>query len=64
MCAVSQNAMDKATEVLLRYEEEMIQPSVRTLRFLARNLQQRNMPVPFDVPAETVFCFKLLFNFI
>ncbi|XP_025105551.1 leucine-rich PPR motif-containing protein, mitochondrial-like [Pomacea canaliculata] len=46
---VSQNNMEKAKDVLLQYEEEFIQPSQQTLRFLARNLQKRGMPVPFNV---------------
>ncbi|KAK7483552.1 hypothetical protein BaRGS_00025226, partial [Batillaria attramentaria] len=47
---VSQNNMQLAQDVLLRYEEEMLQPSPRTLRFLARSLQRAGMPVPFDIP--------------
>lgn len=46
--------MEKAKDVLLQYEEEFIQPSQQTLRFLARNLQKRGMPVPFNVEDKPV----------
>ena len=49
-CAVKQKDMAKAQDVLLQYEEEMLQPSARTLRFLARSLEREGMPVPFEVP--------------
>lgn len=47
---VKQRDMDKAKDVLLQFEEEMVQPSARTLRFLARSLQAAGLPVPFEVP--------------
>ncbi|KAL8619576.1 hypothetical protein ACOMHN_019632 [Nucella lapillus] len=47
---VKQKNLDNAKDVLLQYEEEMVQPSARTLRFLARSLQTAGLPVPFDVP--------------
>ncbi|XP_076463614.1 leucine-rich PPR motif-containing protein, mitochondrial-like [Babylonia areolata] len=47
---VKERSLDKAQDVLLQYEEEMVQPSARTLRFLARSLQAAGQPVPFDVP--------------
>ena len=49
-CAVSRQELEKAKDVLLQYEEELLQPSARTLRFMARSLQRADMPVPFDVP--------------
>ena len=47
---MGQKELDKAKDVLLQYEEELLQPSARTLRFLARSLERAGMPVPFDVP--------------
>ena len=56
LCAVNQNELDKAKDVLLQYEEELLQPSARTLRFLARSLERAGMPVSFDVPDFQPVC--------
>ncbi|KAK3587759.1 hypothetical protein CHS0354_042720 [Potamilus streckersoni] len=45
------NEHEKALAVLSRLEEEEIPPRQRTLRYLAKVLQARGLPIPFDVPA-------------
>ncbi|KAL5009364.1 hypothetical protein ScPMuIL_014945 [Solemya velum] len=40
----------KAVDLLTRYEEEDIQPRARTLRYLGKVLQSKEMEVPFQIP--------------
>ncbi|KAK7104135.1 leucine-rich PPR motif-containing protein, mitochondrial-like [Littorina saxatilis] len=47
---VNQKDFERAKDVLVQYEEEMLAPSARTLRFLARNLETAGLPVSFEVP--------------
>ncbi|KAL3872661.1 hypothetical protein ACJMK2_035875 [Sinanodonta woodiana] len=49
------NEHEKALTVLSRLEEEEITPRQRTLRYLAKALQNRGLPVPFDVPSFQEF---------
>ena len=46
------NDPDKCLEVYHKIQDEDLIPSNRTLRYIARNLESHNRPVPFTVPVE------------
>ena len=49
-CTVADGDLRKAEDMLLQYEDEMLHPSDRTLRYLANALQSNDLPVKFSVP--------------
>ncbi|CAN7999964.1 unnamed protein product, partial [Ixodes hexagonus] len=48
----SVNDVGRALDVWTKMQEENVQPSARTLRFLGSLLQKEGRPLPFEVPAE------------
>uniref|UniRef100_A0A131Y1Z0 Putative bicoid mrna stability factor n=1 Tax=Ixodes ricinus TaxID=34613 RepID=A0A131Y1Z0_IXORI len=48
----SVNDVGRALDVWTKMQEENVQPSARTLRFLAALLRKEGQPLPFEVPPE------------
>jgi len=48
--AVVTNGVESALDVLVTYEEELLKPRPRTLRYLANVCRSKQMPIPFQEP--------------